>query len=86
MRRDGAGLELSVSAGFRGGVKVHLGFRMDGTRNARADCSSADASGSLLRVLSRNSALCLAKLKSAFGINNIKKEMQQCCMPCGLAK
>ena len=30
--------------------------------------------------------LCLATIKSAFEINNIKKGMSQCCTQCGLAK
>src|SRR5208337_4831942 len=35
----------AVRAGFRGGAQVRLGFRMDGTWNAGADCSTAEAGG-----------------------------------------
>jgi hypothetical protein len=35
----------ALSAGFFSGAKVHLGFRADGTRNARSDCSPTEASG-----------------------------------------
>jgi hypothetical protein len=37
-------------------------------------------------ILKRHIDLCLAKIKSAFGINNIKKGMQQCYMPCGFGE
>src|SRR5208337_941783 len=34
-----------VGTGLRGGLALRLGFRTDGPRNARADCSPAEAGG-----------------------------------------
>src|SRR5260370_14321722 len=40
-----------ISAGFCGGVKMHLGFRMDRTRNACANCSPSESgSGGILSI------------------------------------